>query len=156
VQDDRPPDLDETAKALVNTKIIESTDKVSGCATKVPFSAFVGRALSHHPKRMPNSRQRHHGRQTIRTPHHNTFYVTLRLSCVQEVKLYAAKALADILRVYAPDAPYSSVVLLVRIHAILHHEIDIRNKRAVEYVHIYTQAFISGAAITVPQSSLHS
>lgn len=59
VQDDRPPDLDETAKALVNTKIIESTDKVSGCATKVPFSALVGRALSHHPKRMPNSRQRH-------------------------------------------------------------------------------------------------
>lgn len=43
---------------------------------------------------------------------------------MQEVKLYAAKALADILRVYAPDAPYSSVVLLVRIHAILHHEID--------------------------------
>jgi hypothetical protein len=115
VQDDRPPDLDETAKALVNTKIIESTDKVSGCATKVLFSAFVGRALSHHPKRMPNSRQRHQWTANHSYASSNTVYVTLGLSCVQEVKLYAAKALADILRVYAPDAPYSSVVLLVRI-----------------------------------------
>lgn len=105
-QDDRAPDMDETAKALVNSKILESADKVGPRLTKnTPGGRCGSRPVTtdEHP---------YHGRFTC------SLDILMCVACfgwilVQDVRLYAATCLADILRIYAPDAPYSSPVLLV-------------------------------------------
>lgn len=105
-QDDRAPDMDETAKALVNSKILESADKVGPRPTKnTPGGRCGSRPVT-----------------TDEHPYHDrpicSLDILMCVACfgwilVQDVRLYAATCLADILRIYAPDAPYSSPVLLV-------------------------------------------